>query len=47
MKTISLKIDIEWSPKRYWAILPCLNININARQLEFEWLCIGIYFGKL
>jgi hypothetical protein len=30
---------------QFWAIIPALNININSRELEFEWLCLGIYLG--
>lgn len=37
---INIVIDIQ-----FWAILPAVNININSRELEFEFLCLGIYLG--
>jgi len=46
MKRISLKIDIDLTPKSFWAILPAINLNVGSRTLEFEWLCIGIYIDK-
>ena len=46
MKGISLRIDIELTPKSFWAILPAINVNVLSKSLEFEWLCIGIYIFK-
>lgn len=46
MKRISLRIDIDLTPKSFWAILPAININVSSKSLEFEWLCIGIYIFK-
>lgn len=34
---------------KFWAIVPAININIHSGELEFEWLCFGLYihiFGK-
>lgn len=39
-----LKIDIDVDLK-FFAILPAININLHSKQLEFEWLFIGIYAG--
>lgn len=36
-------VDIEISPKTFWALLPAVNINISNKNLEFEWLCFGFY----
>ena len=47
MKRISLKIDIDFTPKSFWAIVPAININVANRKLEFEWLCFGFYIGKI
>lgn len=41
--TLTIHIDIDF---KFWAILPCLNINLNFPHLEFEWLCLGIYVSK-
>ena len=46
MKRISLRIDIDITPKSFCAILPAININVSSKSLEFEWLCIGIYIFK-
>ena len=29
---------------KFWAILPCINLNFNSGELEIEWLCFGLYF---
>ena len=29
--------------RRFFAILPALNINMHSRTLEFEWLFFGVY----
>lgn len=31
---------------QFWAIIPALNINLHSKELEFEWLCLGVYIGK-
>lgn len=36
-------IAVDISPK-FWALLPCVNINFHTREVEFEWLCFGVYF---
>lgn len=41
-KRYKLQIDIDVD-FLFWAILPALNINLHSRNLEFEWLCIGLY----
>lgn len=46
MKRFIYKIDIEFTPKDFWSILPTININIKSKELELEWLCIGIYIRK-
>lgn len=43
-KEIDLNINIVLD-FQFWAIIPAVNININSKELEFEWLCLGIYFG--
>lgn len=42
MKRISLKTDIDVDLK-FWSIIPSININLNNKSIEFEWLCLGIY----
>jgi hypothetical protein len=46
MKRISLKTEMEVHPQ-FWALLPALNINLNSKEFEFEWLCVGIYISKI
>lgn len=38
-KRIEFEID-----KKFWAILPSLNLNFHTKEIEFEWICIGIYW---
>ena len=45
-KRMRLVIDIDLDLK-FWAILPAININMNCKSFEFEWLCIGIYVSRL
>lgn len=46
MKRITLSIDIDFTPD-FWALLPAINLNFGAKQFEFEWLCFGVYAGRL
>lgn len=46
MKKSILNIELEFTPKVFWSLIPSININISSRELEFEWLCVGIYVGK-
>nr|DAY93925.1 MAG TPA: hypothetical protein [Caudoviricetes sp.] len=45
-KRSTYKIDVDFDTK-FWALLPALNINFHSWEFEFEWLCLGIYIGKL
>ena len=45
VKRYSFKIDLEIS-FGFWALLPAINLNLSCRELEFEWLCIGIYIKR-
>lgn len=45
VKSFTLEIDFVWD-KKFFAILPAVNINRHSRELEFEWLCLGIYISK-
>lgn len=46
MKKSILNIELEFTPKDFWSLIPSININISSRELEFEWLCVGIYVSK-
>lgn len=39
---LSINFDVDW---KFFAIIPALNINFHSKELEFEWLFIGIYVG--
>ena len=43
---LTFVIEIEITPKMFWALLPAINLNMHSREIEFEWLCIGIYISK-
>lgn len=36
-------VEVEFTPKKFWALLPAININFGVGEFEFEWLCLGIY----
>lgn len=38
--SISIDFDIDLA---FWHLVPSININLHSRELEFEWLCFGIY----
>ena len=31
---------------KFWSILPILNYNAHAREVEIGWLCFGLYISK-
>ncbi|MDR2084351.1 MAG: hypothetical protein LBP67_05090 [Bacteroidales bacterium] len=41
IKQIRFFINVIWD-KRFFAIIPALNINLHSRELEFEWLNFDI-----
>jgi len=43
---LSFMIEIEITPKTFWALLPAINLNMYSKEIEIEWLCIGIYISK-
>ena len=45
-KRSTYKIDVDFDTK-FWALLPAININFHSWEFEFEWLCLGIYIGRL
>lgn len=45
-RKLSFTIEFEITPKTFWALLPAINLNMYSKELEIEWLCIGIYISK-
>lgn len=39
---IRIKLETEHDFK-FWCLTPAININLHLPELEFEWLCFGIY----
>ena len=39
-KSIVIDFDVD---VKFWHLIPSVNINLHSRELEFEWLCLGIY----
>ena len=31
---------------KFWALMPCVNINLHSKEFELEWLCFGLYVRK-
>lgn len=46
MKRFTSKIDFDLDVG-FWHLVPSININLHSHELEFEWLCIGIYISKV
>ncbi len=44
MKRYTFKLDVDIDFK-FWHLVPSININLHTHELEFEWLCLGIYAG--
>jgi hypothetical protein len=44
-RRVRLQVDVDIDIN-FWAILPALNFNLHSNNLEFEWLCFGIYIGS-
>ncbi len=44
-KRFSFRVDVDID-FLFWHLVPSININFHSRELEFEWLCLGIYFGR-
>lgn len=45
-RKLSFTIEFEITSKAFWALLPAINLNMYSKELEIEWLCIGIYISK-
>lgn len=41
-RRVSIKIDFDLD-LQFWHLVPSVNINLHSRELEFEWMCFGIY----
>lgn len=41
-KNIIISFDIDFM---FWHLVPSVNINLHSKELEFEWMCIGIYIS--
>ena len=41
-------IEIEWTPKYCWYLIPTIEINTAVKEIAINIFCIGIYipFGK-
>ena len=44
-KRVTFKIDCDID-LLFWHLIPSININLHSHEIEFEWLCIGIYISK-
>jgi hypothetical protein len=38
---VETEVSIDF---QFWAIIPALNINLHSNTIEFEWLCVAIYW---
>lgn len=45
MKRIQFRVDVDIDLK-FWHLVPSINLNLHSHELEFEWLCLGIYASR-
>ncbi len=45
-KRISFKIDCDFDVY-FWHLIPSINLNFHSQEIEFEWLCLGVYISKI
>ncbi len=38
------RFDFEFTPFTFWQLFPSIAINLNSKELEFTWLCFGMYY---
>lgn len=39
-KSIVIDLDVDL---KFWHLIPSININLHSHELEFEFMCIGLY----
>lgn len=39
-RSIIIDFDIDL---KFWHLIPSININLHSHELEFEFMCIGLY----
>jgi hypothetical protein len=37
-------LDFEFDIK-FWQIVPSIALNLHSREIEFVWLCVGLYIN--
>ncbi len=37
------RVQIEWTPKVSWYLLPAIEFNISLGEIGINFLCLGIY----
>ena len=45
-KYYTFKIDVQLD-FQFWHLMPSVNINLHSKEIEFEWLCLGVYASKM
>jgi len=41
--TFKIEVQIDFC---FWHLIPSININLHSHEVEFEWLCLGLYASK-
>lgn len=36
--SINFEMDLK-----FWALYPCVNLNLHMKEIEIEWFCFGMY----
>lgn len=39
------RIDFEFTPLTFWQLTPSIAVNLSMKEIEFVWLCFGMYIN--
>jgi hypothetical protein len=39
------RIDFEFTPLTFWQLTPSIAVNLSMKEVEFVWLCFGMYIN--
>ena len=44
-RTPLITVDVEWTPRYCWYIIPTIEINTSVKEVALNVWCLGIYFS--
>lgn len=42
-KSHNRRVQIEWTPKICWYLIPTIELNFSLKEIAINILCLGIY----